>query len=155
MRRLLTFFAMLLQLVGFSQTDTATIMYYNVLNYPGSTGSRVQYFRQINQYIKPDFVLITELISNAGAVTLLQDGLNVFGETKYQKAAFNDGTDTDNMLFYNSDKFTLYSQDTIETDLRAIGEYILYYNIQPPYSTTDTVFLYLYVTHLKAGNTSP
>ncbi len=136
-------------LVGFSQTDTATIMYYNVLNYPGSTGSRVQYFRQINQYVKPDLILITELISGNGAQTLLQDGLNVFGETKYEKAAFIDGPDTDNMLFYNSDKFTLYSQDTIGTLPRRMNEYVLYYNLQQP--AEDTVFFYFYVAHLKAS----
>ena len=132
MRRLFTLLAVLWSLVGFSQTDTATIMYYNVLNYPGSTGSRVQYFRQINQYVKPDLILITELISGNGAQTLLQEGLNVFGETKYEKAAFIDGPDTDNMLFYNSDKFTLYSQDTIGTLPRRMSEYVLYYNLQQP-----------------------
>jgi hypothetical protein len=149
MRRLLTFFAMLLQLFGFSQTDTATIMYYNVLNYPGSTGSRVQYFRKINQYIKPDFIAICELVSDAGANTLLQQGLNVYGETKYQKAAFTAGPDVNNMLFYNSEKYTLYSQDTIGTALRVINEYVLYYKLQQP--ATDTIFFYLYVAHLKAS----
>jgi len=129
-------------------------MYYNVLNYPGSTATRVQYFRTVNRYVKPDIILITELVSNAGAQMLLQDGLNVYGETKYQMATFIDGYDTDNMLFYNSEMFTLYSQDTIQTALRNIGEYVLYYNVQEPYSPTDTIFLYLYVSHLKAGTGS-
>jgi hypothetical protein len=149
MYRLLLLPALLLQLIGFSQTDTATIMYYNVLNYPGSTGSRVQDFKVINQYIKPDFIVVTELLSDAGASTLLQQGLNVYGETKYQKAVFTDGPDTDNGLFYNSDKFTLYSQDTIGTALRSINEYVLFYNMQQP--SADTVFFYLYVAHLKAS----
>jgi hypothetical protein len=147
--RILTLLAMLLQLIGFSQTDTATIMYYNVLNYPGSTGSRVQYFRQINQYVKPDFVVICELVSDAGANTLLQQGLNVYGETKYQKAAFTAGPDVNNMLFYNSDKYTLYSQDTIGTTLRVINEYVLYY--KPGQPVEDTIFFYLYIAHLKAS----
>jgi hypothetical protein len=149
MRRLLTLLAVLWYLIGFSQTDTAIVMYYNVLNYPGTTGSRVQYFRQINQYVKPDLILITELVSDAGAQTLLNQGLNVYGETKYQKALFVNGDDTDNMLFYNSDKFTLFSQDTIDTELRAINEYVLYYNLQQP--AEDTVFFYFYVAHLKAS----
>ncbi len=152
MYRLLLLLALLLQLIGFSQSDTVTVMYYNVLNYPGSTGTRVQYFRTINQYIKPDFVVVTELISDAGANTLLQQGLNVYGETKYQKAAFTDGPDTDNGLFYNSNRFTLYSQDTIGTALRVINEYVLYYNLQEPFS--DTIFFYLYVAHLKASEGS-
>lgn len=146
--------ALLCWLTAVSQTDTAVIMYYNVLNYPGSTASRVQYFRTVNRYVEPDIILITELVSNAGAQMLLQDGLNVYGETKYHMATFIDGYDTDNMLFYNSDMFTLYSQDTIQTALRNIGEYVLFYNVGQPYSPTDTVFLYLYVSHLKAGTGS-
>lgn len=155
MQRLLTLVIVLFYLPLLSQSDTASVMYYNVLNFPGSTSQRVNNFRTINQYLKPDIILITEIVTDAGAQLLLSQGLNVYGETKYQKANYIDGFDTDDMLFFNSEKFTLYSHDTIETDLRAIGEYVLYYNIQPPYNIQDTVFLYLYVAHLKAGNTSP
>jgi hypothetical protein len=135
-----------------SQTDTATVMYYNILNFPGTTPERIVNFRTINQYVKPDILLVNELLSDVGAVLLLEEGLNVFGESKYQKAVFIDGPDTDNMLFYNSEMFTLYSQDTIQTALRLIKEYVLYYNNSP--GITDTVFFYLYSAHLKAGNTS-
>jgi hypothetical protein len=154
MSKLFSILALICWLQVFSQGDTATIMYYNVLNYPGSTSSRVQYFRTVNQYAQPDIILITELISEVGAQILLQDGLNVFGETKYQMASFVDGYDSDNILFYNSEMFSLYSQDTIQTALRNIGEYVLYYKIQEPYSPMDTVFLYFYVSHLKAGTGS-
>jgi hypothetical protein len=149
MQRLLTFLLLLFYLSLFSQQDIATVMYYNVLNYPGSTSQRVTNFKTINRYVNPDIILITELGSDAGAQLLLQQGLNVYGETKYQKAAFTDGPDANNMLFYNTNKFTLYSQDTIGTELRVINEYILYYKLQLPAS--DTIFLYLYVAHLKAS----
>ena len=108
MSKLFSILALVCWLQVFSQGDTATIMYYNVLNYPGSTSSRVQYFRTVNQYAQPDIILITELISEVGAQILLQDGLNVFGETKYQMASFVDGYDSDNILFYNSEMFSLY-----------------------------------------------
>ncbi len=134
--------------------DTLKVMYYNVLNFPGSTGERVANFRTINQYVRPDIILICELNTDAGAVSLLQSGLNVFGTSKYQKAAFTDGPDSDNMLFFNSDKVGLYSQDTIGTDLRVISEYVLYYKNSNLPLTTDTTFLYFYVTHLKASSGS-
>jgi hypothetical protein len=134
--------------------DSLKIMYYNVLNYPGSTPGRVSYFRTTNQYVGADIILITELISDAGAETLLQDGLNVFGETKYNKAVFTDGYDTDNMLFYNSDKLVLYSQDTINTALRQINEYVLYYKSWDIETTEDTIFFYFYSAHLKASSGS-
>jgi hypothetical protein len=151
MSRFITLLAILLQLSVFAQTDTATIMYYNVLNFPGSTPERVSNFRTVTRYINPDIVVITELVSDAGAQILLNQGLNVYGETKYQKAPFINGDDTDNMLFYNSDKFTLYSIDTIDTDLRAIGEYVLYYNLPETGIEEDTVFFHLYAAHLKSS----
>jgi len=134
--------------------DTLKVMYYNVLNYPGSIPQRVSYFRTTNQYIRADVILISELINDAGAETLLQDGLNVYGAANYQKAVFTDGYDTDNMLFYNSNKLALYSQDTINTALRQINEYILYYKSWDLGSTGDTIFLYFYSAHLKASTGS-
>ncbi|MFU8843549.1 MAG: hypothetical protein ACNA7V_07060 [Bacteroidales bacterium] len=134
--------------------DTLKAMYYNVLNYPGSTSGRVEYFRTITHYVMPDVILINELISDAGAELLLNIGLNTWGVQKYQKALFTDGPDTDNMLFFNSEKLTLYSQDTIPTLLRFINEYVLYYNSPELAAGADTVFLHFYSAHLKASNTT-
>jgi exonuclease III len=132
--------------------DTLTIMYYNTLNYPGSTPERVQYFRTINQFILADIVIINELNSNNGALSLLEDGLNVYNNSNYEKALFIDGPDSDNMLFYNSVKLGLYSQDTIHTELRLINEYVLFY--KSPLPEPDTVFMYFYSAHLKASSGS-
>ena len=110
--------------------DTLEVMYYNILNYPGSTPERVDYFKTINQYVRADIILVNEILSESGADILLQDGLNVYGSNHYNKAIFTDGYDTDNMLFYNSEKLVLYSQDTIETALRLINEYVLYYKTE-------------------------
>jgi hypothetical protein len=115
-------------LTSASSQDTLTVMYYNVLNYPGSTAQRVDNFRTTCHYLLPDVILINELISDAGAELLLNSGLNAWGVQKYKKAIFTNGPDTDNMLFFNSHKLTLYSQDTIPTQLRFINEYVLYYN---------------------------
>lgn len=124
----------------FSQSDTVRIMYYNILNFPGSTQGRYAYFRTTNQYVQADLILVNEILNDAGAIILLQDALNVYGITHYQKASFTNGSDSDNMLFYNNEKFTLYSQYAIETDLRLINEYILYYNSYNLEITNDTIF---------------
>lgn len=134
--------------------DTLQVMYFNVLNYPGSTADRVEHFRTINQYIKPDILVITEILSESGSNMLLQDGLNVYGANNYLPANFINGYDTDNMLFYNGDKLVLHSQDTIETALRCINEYILYYKTDSYTPTDDTVFMRFYVAHLKASSGS-
>ena len=137
-----------------SSQDTLTLMYYNVLNFPGSTSQRVDNFRTTCHYLLPDVILINELISDAGAELLLNSGLNTWGVQKYKKAVFTNGPDTDNMLFFNSDKLTLYSQDTILTQLRFINEYVLYYNSPELALGADTVFLHFYSAHLKASNTT-
>jgi len=112
----------------YAQTDALRVMYYNTLNYPDAGDpNREDEFRKINQYVQADIILINELRSYTGAVTLLNDALNVYGTSYYQKANYTNGPDTDNMLFYNSDKLALYSQWYIPTALRHINEYVLYY----------------------------
>lgn len=137
-----------------SSQDTLTLMYYNVLNFPGTTSQRVEHFRTTCHYLLPDVILINELISDAGAELLLNSGLNTWGVQKYKKAVFTNGPDTDNMLFFNSHKLSLYSQDTIPTQLRFINEYVLYYKSPELASGADTVFLHFYSAHLKSSNTA-
>jgi len=64
--------------------DTLRVMYYNVLNYPGSTPERVSHFKIVNLYVQPDILLVNELISDDGADMLLEDGLNVYGNNSYK-----------------------------------------------------------------------
>jgi len=125
-------------------------MYYNILNYPGSTPERSAYFRTATQFIDADIILVNELISDEGASMLLDEGLNVNGNAAYKKADFTNGPDSDNMLFYDSTLVTLHAQSIINTELRHINEYVLYYND----ILTDTVFFYMYSAHLKSSNGS-
>ncbi len=134
--------------------DTIRVMYYNILKFPTDYPEKVDTLRKIIQYVQPDLFLVQELQTNAAANLILSNSLNVFGTTHYEKAVFYNGPDTDNMLFYNSDKFTLYSQHQITTPLRDISEYIVYYNDPNLSASSDTIFLNLYSCHLKAGDTS-
>jgi|GEM_PF-2789918 len=136
---------------SYTQTDTLTVLYYNILNYPAGSTGREAYFRTIIKYAEADLIVVNEILSDAGALNLLQNALNVFGTNSWQKAAFTDGPDTDNMLFFNGDKLVLKSQGVITTDLRYINEYILYYRIPGQVITGDTIFFYVYSAHLKAG----
>lgn len=133
--------------------DTLTVLSYNILNYPLSNSTKADTLKPIIQHVQPDIFMITELTSGAGATTILNDALNVDGVTFYQAAAYINGTDTDNMLYYNSDKLVLHNQERIITALRDINEYILYYNVPGMTASTDTTFIYCYMAHLKAGET--
>ncbi len=141
--------------MGQAQEDTVTLMNYNILNYPGSTPERHEYMRKVVHYSEPDLVLANEVISRSGVEILLDSSFNRFGVTKYDTARFIDGQDTDNMLFYNSDLFGLASQDTIQTQLRKIDHYKVFYRDTGLGSThTDTSFLHLFALHLKASSSS-
>lgn len=149
MRIFLTAFISLLSMTVMSQ-DTLKIMYYNLLNFPGTTPGRADTLRKTLQYTHPDLLVVNELSSEIGADLILNQSLNVGEITHYQRAEFTNGPDSDNMLFYHSDKVVLYSQFEIETELRLINEYVLY--TLP--IINDTVFLSFYSAHLKASDGS-
>ena len=80
---------------------------------------------------------------------MLDDALNVDIENEWQNAPFIDGPDSDNLLFYKNNLFTLTETNVISTTLRDINEYVLYLNESIGY---DTTYIYVYISHLKAGN---
>jgi len=131
--------------------DSLKIMYYNLLNYPDASPERSDTLRKIVQYVSPDVFVVNELMTEVGADLILNESLNQFGTSTFQRAAFVDGTDTDNMLFYNSDKLGLVTQTQIETSLRDFSEYVLYYKSPGLNASSDTVYLHFYSAHLKAG----
>lgn len=134
-----------------SAQDTLTVMAYNILNYPASNSSKADTLKPIIKHVKPDIFLITELTSYSGVNLILNNALNVDGVNYYQNATYTDGPDTDNMLFYNSDKLELYSQHEIPTSLRNISEYVLFYKSSGLGPGDDTIFIHCYMAHLKAS----
>ena len=147
----LIIFLLLYNILIYAQFDELKVMYYNILDYPDSDPGREVYFRTINQYLQADIILVNELKTNTGAYLLLNNALNVYGTTHYAKAIFNEQIFSENLLYYNSEKLALYSQDVIYTSLRDIDEYILYYKSNDLATTNDTIFFYFYVAHLKAN----
>ena len=135
----------------FSQ-DTLTIMYYNLLRFPDELPERIIDLRQVLGYSKPDILVVNELTDGTGATAIINEGLNVFGEDRYESATYFDGMDMDNMLFYNSDKLGLISQEEIPTGLREISAYQLYYKHPELGPDSDTIYLNVFGLHLKAGS---
>jgi len=138
--------------VSVKAQDTLTVMSYNILNYPSSNSGKADKLKPIIKYVQPDIFMINELESSVGATTILTDALNVDGVTTYRRSTFYAGPDTNNMLYYNSDKLVLYSQHEIPTALRNISEYVLYYKASGMTAASDTVFIFCYSAHLKASS---
>ena len=142
-----------LQTSNLQAQDTITMMSYNILNYPLSNSTKADTLKAIIKHTQPDIFLITELTSSTGVSLILNNALNVDGITYYQAGSYFNGPDTDNMIFYNSQKFGLKSQYEIPTVLRNISEYVLYYKSPNLATTLDTTFVHCYMAHLKASNT--
>lgn len=121
------------------------IMYYNLLKFPGTTPERADTLAVILGHVGPDVLVVNELFSEAGADMILNRAL----PDGFKRAAFRDGPDTDNMLFFDAEKLALKSQSQIETSLRDISEYVLYWSHSA--AQADTAFLAVYAMHLKAS----
>lgn len=153
--------------VGFlsAQTDTITIVSYNLLNFPNGRNdcgtsninlpNRADTLRKILGYVKPDIFVACEIQTEAGADSILTRSLNVFGASNYVQAEFdfsNTDASLNNSLYYNSEKLTLQWQDVIETSPRNIDHYVLYVNDPNLGIFFDTTFIEIYMCHLKAGS---
>lgn len=148
---LLSFF---ISVAVFSQ-ESLKVMYYNLLTFPQTQPDRIDTLKKITGYVQPDIFVVNELNSFSGGVQILNNALNTNGIQYYSSAVFYDGPDTDNLLFYNSNKLGLISQYQVPTVLRDISEYVLYYKDPNLSISQDTTFLYFYSLHLKAGSQQP
>ncbi|MFH1689804.1 MAG: FlgD immunoglobulin-like domain containing protein [Candidatus Eisenbacteria bacterium] len=127
------------------------VVTYNILNFPGTTGSaREDDFRVVVEQLDADVLVVQEMLSSAGVSQFLNNVLNYGGTGEYAAAPFVDGPDTDNTLFYRVTTIDLVSSQEISTALRNISEY----TVRPVgYSSSDAEFR-VYSLHLKASSTS-
>ena len=116
---------------------------YNALNFSSSSGDRQDAFQTVFDDLNADVVVLQE-ITSAGGADLLLGALNA-SNPLYASANFVNGNDTDHILFYNTSKVELVSQDYIPTALREIGEYTL---------SVDGEEFNVYSAHLKASQGS-
>ena len=126
----------------FSQ-NKVTYMTYNLLNYPNSSSTRNPYFKKIIQAVKPDLLVVDEMKYSSGVNIFLTNVL----DTSYAAAAFIQGHDTNDELYYKKSLFTFISNVPIFTALRDINQFTVVYKL-----TRDT--LLIYSAHLKASQGS-
>jgi endonuclease/exonuclease/phosphatase family metal-dependent hydrolase len=128
---------------SFRDTVAFRVMTYNGLKLSDDDTNRFNYFETVFDSANPDIILMQEIIDEAVCDTIL-DRLNS-GRQEFERAAYTNGYDMDNMLFYRTSKFTFLSQDTIQTDLRDWAEYVLIVNNNQ---------IRFYSGHLKASQGS-
>ena len=134
-----------------SQAQAVRVCSYNILNFPGSTGtSRVPYFRTVIQEIDPDVMVVQEMLSLSGVNQFLNNVMNYETPGLYAAGPFVNGYDTDNAIFYKPSVIELVSHSEISTALRNISEYVL----RPVGYTSSEAEFRVYSLHLKAGSSS-
>jgi endonuclease/exonuclease/phosphatase family metal-dependent hydrolase len=124
---------------------------WNLLNFPGSTGSSREIdFRKVVDQLGLDILIVQEMTSYEGINEFKNNVMNYSSPGKYGAATFYDGPDTDNEAFYNKATISLISQSQIPTSLRDISEYLFEIKTGPG---TGLRFR-IYSAHLKAGTTA-
>jgi len=127
------------------------VVTYNILNFPGSTGTaREDDFRTVVDGFDADVLVVQEILSQTGVNQFLNNVLNYGAPGTFAAGPFTDGYDTDNALFYRVSTIDFVSTQQISTALRDISEYA----VRPVgYSSADAE-LRIYSLHLKAGSTT-
>ena len=173
LNRLLVLLLGLISISLSAQTETINIVSYNLMfykagsppcNHSRSAAQRDSDLETIVSYLQPDVMVVQELGSSpVNPLVMLQDIFNVNGVTHYDRAASSNNSSSSivNMLFYNSDKLELESQNSINLDInnspliRVIDFYRLYVKDAGLGSPgVDTVFFTIAACHLKAGNST-
>lgn len=125
------------------------MMYYNSLNFPGSTMEiRLPHIKTIVQFAHPEIIVLNELQEESACDSIL-NSINSGNIKTYSRAEFVDGPDSDNILIFDNSIFKVISQVEIPTALRNISHYKLCYY---PYSIKDSVFFNVFSAHLKASS---
>ncbi len=135
---------MLLAPIGRAAGAPIRVTTYNILNFPDALASqRLDDLRTAMSFITPDIVVVQEIQSNEG-VSLFLDSVMHHVSSTFASAPFNDGPDTDNALFYRTDRIDYLGAQYHATPNRDIAEYRMII------SETQSE-LYLFSVHFKAS----
>ncbi len=123
--------------------DTVRIMTYNLLKYPNNASTRNEHFANVIENINPDIIVCPEMLSQSGVNQFLSTNLS----DDYIAYPFKDenGSDTDNALFYKDSLISVINYRGITATPRKISEYTIIHKDSP-----DT--LIVYGVHLKASD---
>ena len=150
----------LLSFSGVYAQDTFKTMFYNLLNFPlqEPASDRLDELDIILSNYQPDLFMVCELNNSSGAnaiLNMMQQSINV----NYQMANFTlnssdnnlgDQNDLQNLIYFDSTKFSLEGQNQVTTIYRDFNHYQLKLNTLT--QDTDPIYLNVIVCHLKASS---
>jgi endonuclease/exonuclease/phosphatase family metal-dependent hydrolase len=138
--------------------EQATVMSYNVLNFPtGNIAGREDTLRQLINYIEPDLFLMQELKNDSGLQLILNESFSDL-PANYAASTFltqqsnpTSGFKLQQAIIYNSDMLGLAKEGFVQTQTRDINRFKMYYRAPDLSTGADTIFIYVYVAHLKSS----
>lgn len=137
-----------LALAGASHAAELRLMDYNILNYPGSTGSaRAPHFRTVVAAVEPDLIVVQEIAASTGVSRFIAEVLEPLEPGLWAAAPYHDGYDSDRALFVRGGCVTVSDYGWLDTDLRDIE----WWDLRVASSGEE---FRLYTLHLKASSGS-
>ncbi len=147
-------------ILNVSAQETVKVMFYNLLNYPLETAvaNREADLEFILSDYQPDLFLVCELNDVTGANNVL-DITRTAISPNFEMATYASNTSDDsgsnqndlqNLLYFDSTKFTLEEEIIVPTDLRDFNVYKLQLNTTD--RDTNPIEIYIVVCHLKASS---
>ncbi len=154
MKNILFIFALLFSSLSFSQL-TMDVMCYNVLNFPNGS-NREDTLKKVLSYYTPDLLMLQELKSEGG----MNQIVNVMNELSQDQfaagtwVAQQSGSTSYKLqqnIIYNTKIFGIAEERYLLTSHRDINYFKLFIRDENLPFTNDTVFLHVYVAHLKSS----
>lgn len=149
-----------LNITGICSQSSFNVMFYNVLNFPleNAVPNRLSHLEVILDDYQPDIFMVCELNNEFGAIRILQmiqNGINSdFEMATFQLNTSDDNignqNDLQNLIYYDSSKFTLESQTIVPTIYRDFNHYRLKLNTID--QAENPLYLDAIVCHLKASS---
>ncbi len=138
-------------LVASNPASALRIIDYNLLNYPGSTGSaRAPYYRTVLASLDAD-VIVSQEVNTGGPTQFLNEVLEVMDPGEWATVPFIDGNDTDAALFYKPAKVQFLGQGAFYPNPANPLRYVHTYRLLPVGYTSAAAVLRIYTAHLKAS----
>lgn len=154
MKNALLVLALIISTSSFSQLNI-DVMCYNVLNFPNGS-NREDTLRKVLSYYTPDLLMLQELKSGGG-MDQITGSLNQLSTDYYTSGTWvpqQSGSTSYKLqqnIIYNTAIFGLTEERVILTLRRDINYFKLFIRDENLPFTNDTVFLHVYVTHLKSS----
>ena len=135
--------------IGVSAQENLNLVFYNLLNYPQAPPSnRDQILSFLVEEMQPDLFMVCELESENGSNDILNVSLN-FDTIRFEAAPYvnntSSGSNLQNQLYFDKNKFELVETSIVQTSLRDINRYRL------KLRTEEELFIEVFVAHLKAS----